>query len=93
MTRSGITAGTVWKVIAGAGEFRWVWWIKSGNTRSVRKVTSDHGGGHGQFSFTRSFESHCDMSERMTLSPGWRPLMISIVLTELRPSVTRVRVA
>jgi hypothetical protein len=64
----------------------------------------DHGGGgvkskienqkiENQLSRTRSLESHWDMSERMTRSPGWRPLMISMVLTELRPSWTWVRTA
>jgi hypothetical protein len=46
-----------------------------------------------QFNLTRSLASHGDMSERMTLSPGWSPLTISMVLTELRPSFTCVRVA
>ena len=46
-----------------------------------------------QFNLMRSLESHWAMSDRMTLSPGTRPLMTSMVLTELRPSFTCVRVA
>ena len=42
---------------------------------------------------TRSNASHADMSDRITLSPTFRPDRTSTVLTELRPSFTCTRVA
>ena len=36
----------------------------------------------------RSYWSYCDMSERITWSPTFRPSLISMVFTELRPNVT-----
>src|SRR5580698_4259871 len=45
------------------------------------------------FSRMRSTLSHCDMSDRMTLSPTCKPDRISTVLTELRPSFTFTRSA
>ena len=37
--------------------------------------------------------SHYDMSERMTLSPGCKPLRISMEFTDARPSITCMRLA
>src|ERR1700730_9498072 len=45
------------------------------------------------FSRIRSTLSHCDMSDRMTLSPTCNPERISIVVTELRPNFTLTREA
>src|SRR4029079_998955 len=45
------------------------------------------------FSRTRSNASHPDMSDKITLSPAWRPATTSTVLTELLPSVTCTRLA
>src|ERR1051325_11111612 len=42
---------------------------------------------------TRSKLSHCDMSERITLSPGCKPCRTSTWFTELRPSFTFTRTA
>src|SRR5215475_9295771 len=44
------------------------------------------------FNRIRSTLSHCDISERTTLSPTFKPSTISTVLTELRPSFTVVRI-
>ena len=42
---------------------------------------------------TRSYPSHCDISDRMTMSPGCSPSVISISFTELFPSWTLTRSA
>src|SRR4029077_5163523 len=42
---------------------------------------------------TLSTLSHCDMSDRITESRTARPRMISMVLTEFRPTCTCTRVA
>src|SRR5215472_5601737 len=41
----------------------------------------------------RSKASHCDISERITLSPTFKPSRISMVFTELRPNLTFTRTA
>ena len=46
-----------------------------------------------QFSRMRSRSSHWDISDKITLSPGFSPLTTSIVFTELRPSCTGARSA
>jgi hypothetical protein len=47
----------------------------------------------GSFSFTRGVLSYCDMSDRMTTSPGCRPCSTSTLLAEPRPRRTLVRTA
>lgn len=64
------------------------------NTDGERKVAAHAVDSRDdQLSLIRSVASHCELSERMTRSPGFRPSTISIVLTELTPSFTCVRVA
>src|SRR5216683_6110545 len=41
----------------------------------------------------RSTLSHCDMSDRITLSPTCKPESTSMVVTEMRPSFTLTREA
>ena len=70
-------------------------WVSTSSVRKTLVMLSSlmSGSAMGQLSLMRSLASHWDMSERITRSPGARPLTISIVLTELRPSWTWVRTA
>src|SRR5688572_24831126 len=49
--------------------------------------------GDQPFSCTRSNESNCDMSDRITWSPGCSPSTTSMVFTDARPSFTLVAMA
>jgi hypothetical protein len=64
-----------------------------GLTRTAGGKLREMRGRSPQLSLIRSVVSHCELSERITRSPGFRPLTISIVFTELTPSFTWVRVA
>src|SRR6202000_1085775 len=69
------------KVSAGADDRR----RSALNARAPIAATATY------FSRMRSTLSHCDISERMTLSPTFKPDKISTVFTELRPSFTLTR--
>ena len=66
---------------------------RPGRLRYVLRARSSAGLRLPYFSLMRSYASYADMSDRITWSPTLRPDSTSMVLTELRPSLTCTRSA